>query len=164
MFDAEQTYLQPAIDHVVLRLAEAYNKERPVVYNTYQAYLTDCEYVNQSHFDVLLGGQLYEKSYCAYRSRLKMTIAKARRDNFMLGVKLVRGAYMHQERMRAEEYNYNDPIHPTIEDTHASYNNCIRMLIDSMDISSFMVASHNEESIKLTAKLMDEYNLSKDCT
>lgn len=45
MFDAEQTYLQPAIDHVVLRLAEKYNKTRPVVYNTYQAYLTDCEYV-----------------------------------------------------------------------------------------------------------------------
>eukprot|EP01138_Halocafeteria_seosinensis_P003239 gb/GECG01003313.1/.p1 GENE.gb/GECG01003313.1/~~gb/GECG01003313.1/.p1 ORF type:complete len:663 (+),score=82.34 gb/GECG01003313.1/:1-1989(+) len=139
MFDAEQTYLQPAIDHVVLRLAERYNKERSVVYNTYQAYLTDCE------------------------SRLKLAVAKARRDGYMLGVKLVRGAYMHQERLRAKEYNYNDPIHPSIEDTHACYNNCIRMLIDSMDISSFMVASHNEDSIKLTAKLMDDYNLNKDC-
>lgn len=43
MFDAEQSYLQPAIDHVVNRLQRMYNKERAVVYNTYQAYLTDCE-------------------------------------------------------------------------------------------------------------------------
>lgn len=71
---------------------------------------------------------------------------------------------MHQERKRAKEFNYNDPIHPTIEDTHGCYNNCIRMLVDSIDISSFMVASHNEESIKLTAKLMEDYNLDKDCT
>ena len=42
MVDAEQTYLQPAIDHIVLESQRAYNKTRPVVFNTYQAYLKDC--------------------------------------------------------------------------------------------------------------------------
>ena len=70
MVDAEQTYLQPAIDHCVLYLQRKFNKHRPVVYNTFQAYLTDS------------------------RSRLELSVRRAERYQFKLGVKLVRGAYM----------------------------------------------------------------------
>jgi hypothetical protein len=38
---AEHTYFQAAIDHTVLVLQGQYNREVPIVFNTYQAYLTD---------------------------------------------------------------------------------------------------------------------------
>lgn len=37
MIDAEQTYMQPAIDHIVMQLQRKYNTgPTPVVFNTYQ--------------------------------------------------------------------------------------------------------------------------------
>ena len=38
MIDAEQTYVQAALAYFVLVLQQKYNKEKPVVYNTYQCY------------------------------------------------------------------------------------------------------------------------------
>lgn len=87
MFDAEQTYLQPAIDHVVLQMQQEFNTGgTPVVFNTYQAYLRDCP------------------------RRVEMAMLKARRGGFVFGAKLVRGAYMVQERERARSHGYADPI------------------------------------------------------
>lgn len=87
MFDAEQTYLQPAIDHVVHQMQQEFNTNGPpVVFNTYQAYLRDCP------------------------RRVEMAMLKARRGGFSFGAKLVRGAYMIQERERARSHGYADPI------------------------------------------------------
>lgn len=41
MSDAEQSYLQPAIDAMVLQLQRTYNRTEPVIFNTYQCYLRD---------------------------------------------------------------------------------------------------------------------------
>ncbi len=78
MVDAEQTYFQPAIDHMVINLQKKWNKEFPAIYNTYQCYLTNTE------------------------GRVKVDLERAHRDGFYFAAKLVRGAYMVQERARAQ--------------------------------------------------------------
>jgi proline dehydrogenase len=121
MVDAEQTYMQPSIDHLVLNLQRKYNQEHQVIFNTFQCYLKD-----SSH-------------------RVKIDLERAKREKFKFACKLVRGAYMLQERKRAIDLKYSDPIHDTIEDTHANYDNMVELLLDHNSIASFMVASHNEE-------------------
>lgn len=49
---------------------------------------------------------------------------RAKREGFVFGAKLVRGAYMYMERERAEERGYPSPVHDTLEDTHGSYERC----------------------------------------
>ncbi|KAF9949408.1 hypothetical protein BGZ70_001798 [Mortierella alpina] len=102
MIDAEQTYFQPAIDDVTLHLQERYNRVRhvegPLIYHTYQMYLKDA-----------LG-------------RLQRDFARAQRNDYVLAVKLVRGAYMLSERKRASELGLEDPICDGIEATHRSFN------------------------------------------
>lgn len=39
LFDAEQTYFQPAINRVVMDFMRIFNTQEPIVYNTYQNYL-----------------------------------------------------------------------------------------------------------------------------
>ena len=96
MIDAEHTYFQPAIDHAVLRLSRAHNREYPVVFGTYQAYLRECD------------------------AKLRLDLDRAHREGWHLGAKLVRGAYMVHERQRAAELGYPDPIHPTVGSTLAT--------------------------------------------
>jgi proline dehydrogenase len=99
MIDAEHTYFQPAIDHTVLRLSRAHNREYPVVFGTYQAYLRECD------------------------AKLRLDLDRAHREGWHLGAKLVRGAYMVHERQRAKEHGYPDPIHPTVR-VHQYYPDC----------------------------------------
>ena len=140
MIDAEQTYIQPAIDHLVLMLQRQYNDKmltpnHPVIYSTYQCYLKD--------------------SY----DRVMQDLYRAKKEQFHFGCKLVRGAYMVQERQRAKEMKYPDPIHNTIDDTHQNYNRLIYLLLQHNDDASFMVASHNAESVKKTVEWMKDFEI-----
>ncbi len=84
--DAEESWIQPAIDNLADENMHAFNKQKAIVYNTFQ---------------------LYRKDRLAF---LKETISKAKAEGYYVGAKLVRGAYMEKERKRAGEKNYPTPI------------------------------------------------------
>ncbi|KAE9355191.1 Proline dehydrogenase 1 [Phytophthora fragariae] len=138
MVDAEQTYMQPAIDHLTLNLQRKYNRDgADVIYNTFQCYLKMSS------------------------DRIDIDLERARREKFRFAAKLVRGAYMVQERKRARDKGYADPIHDMIEDTHANYDSQVTKLLRNNNLASFMVASHNEKSVVSTVQQMQDIGISR---
>ena len=137
-FDAEETWIQDTIDHLVILMMKRYNKGRAIVYNTFQMYRKDrLNYLFDS-FDL------------------------AKKDGFMLGAKLVRGAYMEKERDRAEEMGYPDPINPSKEVTDDMYNTAVRFCVDNYHEMASCNASHNAESAMLQACLINEKQIPKN--
>ena len=136
MIDAEESWFQNYIDGVAYRMMEKYNKERPVVYNTYQMYRDD-----------MLG-------------RLKRALMKADHDGYYLGAKLVRGAYMEKERERAQEMQYESPIHNKKEGVDNDYNEALKFCIEHIDRMGVCAGTHNEDSSNLLVQLMKDQGLS----
>jgi proline dehydrogenase len=138
MIDAEQTYFQAGIDHLVMNLQRKYNRgDIPIIFGTCQAYLRDAW------------------------PRLLTDLERARRENFRFAAKIVRGAYMIAERKRANELNYKDPIHVDLEATHACYHRCIDAMFDNISRSEVMIASHNQKSIEYVISKMNELGIDK---
>jgi len=132
MIDAEDTYIQHFIDKVVMEMMQKYNKEKCIVFNTYQMYRHD------------------------RISILEADIKKARDEKFFLGAKFVRGAYMERERARAAKMGYEDPIQPDRESTDRDYNLALKISMDNLDVVSIFNGTHNEYSSKYLADLMIE--------
>ncbi|XP_070256213.1 proline dehydrogenase 1, mitochondrial [Myotis yumanensis] len=138
MVDAEQTYFQPAISRLTLEMQRKFNVEKPLIFNTYQCYLRD-----------------------AY-DNVTLDLELARREGWCFGAKLVRGAYMAQERARAAEIGYEDPINPTYEATNAMYHRCLNYVLEELKNNGkaeVMVASHNEDTVRFTLRRMEELGL-----
>ena len=136
--DAEDSWIQDAIDRFAIEMMEKYNRERPIVFNTIQLYRT---------------GRL---------QYLKETRRQARLDGYIMAAKLVRGAYMEKERDRAREMGYPSPIHATRAETDADYNAAIEYCIRHFNSMSFVAATHNEESTQLLASLMRENGIPEN--
>ena len=136
--DAEESWIQDAIDHLVWLMMRRYNKQRVVVYNTYQYYRHD-----RLHF-------------------LTESYDRAQQEGFLLGAKLVRGAYMEKERARAIKLNYATPINADKAATDDLYNTALRFCIDHLDTMAVCNASHNAESALLQVELMDKKGLPRD--
>ncbi|KZS08064.1 Proline dehydrogenase 1, mitochondrial [Daphnia magna] len=145
MVDAEQSYFQPAISRLTMELMRKYNKEKAIVFNTYQCYL------KETYNNVVLD------------------LEQANRQNFYFGAKLVRGAYMEQERARALALGYEDPVNPTYEATTAMYEKTLLeclMRIKEMKTRTnerrigVMVASHNEDTVRFALRKMEELGIS----
>jgi proline dehydrogenase len=132
MVDAEQTYFQPAIDHFVLHLQRKYNREFPLIYNTYQCYLKD--------------------SF----NRIQIDLHRAVKEKFFFAAKCVRGAYMVQERHRAKDMSYESPIQDALEATHENYHKCVDLILDNIDYADIMIASHNEKTVKHVVQRMQD--------
>jgi len=136
--DAEETWIQDAMDKLVTEMITKYNKDRAVVFNTIQ---------------------LYRKDRLEY---LRSALQKARSEGYQYGVKLVRGAYMEKERKRAIRKGYPSPIQDTKADTDRDYNLALELCIDNLDQVSFCAASHNEESALYLIKLIETKGLPRD--
>lgn len=136
MIDAEESWFQSFIDGVVYRMMAKYNKDRPIVYNTYQMY----------RHDML--------------ERLKRAQIEAEVNGYYLGAKLVRGAYMEKERERAEEMGYKSPIHKDKESVDKDYDESLRFCMKHVDRMGICAGTHNEESSKLLTQLMTEQGIS----
>lgn len=136
--DAEESWIQDSIDHLVWLMMKRYNKKRVVVYNTFQMYRKD-------RLQFLL--ESYDRAQSA---------------GFLLGAKLVRGAYMEKERIRSEELGYENPINPDKITTDDHYNTGIRFCLDHIDTIGLCNASHNAESALLQVELMDKKGIPHD--
>lgn len=99
--------------------------------------------------------------YQCYLKRMREVISHevqcAQKLGYNLGLKLVRGAYMNEEREIANSIGLESPVCESIEDTHASYNECLRIAIEnSRPQSLIFVASHNIDSINLAKSMIQE--------
>ena len=132
LIDAEESWMQDAADDLVTQMMKKYNKEKPVVYNTLQMYRHDrMQYLKSQHQQAL-------------------------KEDYYLGFKLVRGAYMEKENARAEEKGYISPICKTKEATDINFNNGLEYMLDHLETMSLFAGTHNEESSYLLMQLMDE--------
>ncbi|RYY56998.1 MAG: proline dehydrogenase [Chitinophagaceae bacterium] len=130
LVDAEETWIQDPVDALTILMMDTFNKEKCVVYNTIQHYRHDrLQFLKDSH-------------------------AAAVQRNFILGAKLVRGAYMEKERRYAEEHNQSSPIQPDKAASDRDYNAGVAFSIDHLDRIALIVASHNEYSNLLAAELI----------
>jgi len=133
LVDAEESWFQNVIDDLAYEAMEKYNRERCVVYNTYQMYRHDS------------------------LDRLKKAHQEALEKGYLLGAKPVRGAYMEKERERAKEMNYQDPIQPNKAATDRDYDAAIKYCVEN---GAYLVcATHNEKSSLHLTDLMNLHGL-----
>lgn len=130
MIDAEESWIQKAIDDLAILMMSKYNKEKVTVINTYQMYRKD-----RLNF-------------------LKQCCEAANIAGYKLGAKLVRGAYMEKERARAAEKGYPSPIQDTKENTDRDYNEAVNSCMDYLENTFLVVATHNENSCRMAAERM----------
>ena len=80
---------------------------------------------------------------------------------FNLGIKLVRGAYMNEERLLAEQNSYESPIWNSIEETHASYDANVKNIIENMTPNSrLLMGSHNVNSVNKALDLLQKHQIT----
>ena len=137
LVDAEESWIQSAIDELVTKMMNKYNSQKAIVFNTIQAYRSDrYDYLTKLHKDL--------------KGRIK------------IGVKLVRGAYMEKERKRAKKYNYISPICENKHKTDKVFNTSLRFIIENIDDFSLFIGSHNEKSNILASELLKKYNIKSN--
>ena len=136
MIDAEETWIQKTIDDLALDMMMLFNKEKLIVYNTYQMYRHD------------------------KLADLKADHLVAQKAGFILGAKVVRGAYMEKERKRAIEMGYPSPIQPDKKSTDQDYNAAITYCVENIAEIGVVCGTHNENSCGVLAALLDQHQIN----
>jgi proline dehydrogenase len=133
--DAEESWVQGAMDTLAEEMMARYNQKRAIVFTTLQMYRWDrIEYLRQ-------------------------LIASAESSSYRLGIKFVRGAYLEKERARALENGYPSPINATKEDTDRDFDEAVKISMEHIDAVEICVGTHNEKSCRLMTEHMQTYNL-----
>lgn len=133
--DAEESWIQKTIDQLAMDMMRLFNRERVMVYNTFQFYRHDSLEI-MKNFDATL-----------------------KAEGVMMGLKLVRGAYMEKERKRAEELNYPSPIQPDKASSDKDYDLGLLYCIENINRVAICAGTHNEKSSKYLVDLMNKYNI-----
>ena len=135
LIDAEESWMQDAADDLVTQMMEKYNTHKAVVFNTLQMYRWDrMDYLKKLH-------------------------EYAKNKGFHIGMKLVRGAYMEKENLRAQENNYQSPICESKEATDQNYNAAVQYMLEHLDTMAVFAGTHNEDSSYLVMDLVAEKNI-----
>ena len=138
LIDAEESWIQESVDDLILEMMQQYNKESVIVYNTLQTYRSDrLDYLKQIHLT-------------------------SKKLNFKLGFKVVRGAYMEKERLRASELGYKSPICETKYITDTLFNDTLIFILDNLNQIHPFIGTHNEESTTLAIHLMAQAKITNN--
>lgn len=135
LIDAEESWMQQAADDLALEMMRKYNKEKAIVFNTFQMYRWDrLDYIRKLH-----------------------TLANA--EGFKVGAKVVRGAYMEKENERAQEKGYKTPICSNKQETDQNFDDAITYLMDHLDCFNVFAGTHNEQSCHKLIDVMENKGL-----
>ena len=138
LVDAEESWLQGAIDDIVLKMMIKYNTHSTIVYNT---------------------SQMYRHDRLKYLNELKKLSIE---NGFYVGIKLVRGAYIEKENKRAIKRNYKSPICESKNVTDINFNEGARFILSNLDNFSLFCGSHNEKSIYDILEIMKDEGIKKN--
>ena len=134
MIDAEESWIQSIIDHLVEEMMIKYNKQETLIFNTIQLYRNDkLDYLKK--------------------------LSKIQKQNIKCGFKLVRGAYLEKESHNAFKNGNLSPINETKEKTDEDFNNALKICVQNLDFVSICCATHNNESTNLLIDLVKQNNI-----
>ena len=138
LIDAEESWMQDAADDLVTEMMRKYNKEKVIVFNTLQMYRWDrLDYLKKLH-------------------------EQAKAEGFFIGMKLVRGAYMEKENLRAEEKGYPTPICASKEASDINYDAAVLYMAEHLDSMSIFAGTHNEESTYKLIEIMKSKGITSN--
>ncbi|MCH1575229.1 MAG: proline dehydrogenase family protein [Flavobacteriales bacterium] len=122
MMDAEESWLQTAIDALAETMMRRHNTEGCRVYTT---------------------AQLYRHDRLSYIKQLQES---AQKEGWVVGVKLVRGAYMEKERERAIAEGRTSPIQPDKAATDRDFDAAVDFALQHLEHVNIVCGTHNEKS------------------
>lgn len=131
--DAEESWIQGIIDEVAYEMMQKFNQKAAIIYNTYQMY---CH---------------------ASLQNLKNAYNHGQKTGYLVGAKIVRGAYMEKERQRAKEKNYQDPIQPNKEASDKDFDLALAFCVENQ--IAICAGTHNEKSSFYLAELLEKNNI-----
>jgi proline dehydrogenase len=135
--DAEESWIQDTLDTMVEDMMDKYNHKKAIVFNTIQLYRWDrLDYLHK-----------------------ELNAAKAK--GYVLGAKLVRGAYMEKEREHAAKKGYRSPIHHDKDAVDKDFNKAMNLCLDHLDHVSVCIASQSEESNLLAIQHIDAKKIDR---
>lgn len=136
--DAEETWMQTAADELMEKMMKKYNQDKAIVFNTIQCYRWDrLQYLQDLH-------------------------ERGREEGFVIGAKIVRGAYMEIENERAKKMGYDSPICENKEATDVSFNGVLSYCLSNIDDISTFIGTHNEVSNYLALQILEDKNVAID--
>lgn len=138
LIDAEESWIQDAIDAIAFEMMLTFNKEKPIIYNTVQ---------------------MYRRDRLAY---LQKTYDDLKQKKCIAAFKVVRGAYMEKERQRAQQLGYQDPIQPDKAATDGDFNAALSFCLEHIDSAALFAGTHNEESTHYLIDLISKFNLPRN--
>jgi proline dehydrogenase len=138
LIDAEESWIQPAVNLIVEEMMGRYNRDNAIVHTTAQMYLRD------------------KLTYLKYLND------KAKAEGFIAGVKLVRGAYMEKEREVANERGWGDPICSSKNATDNNFDQAWKFILENLSNFSLYFGSHNEKSTYAIIAAMAKNQLPND--